>query len=483
MKYLIFTVFFMAMIHTASTQNIKPLQACWNKQVKPLEAACLAMSYTESLNELEHSFEPWQQTHYTGSGTVWYTKDSFSKSDSIASGKRQYYSKTEYNQSGLCFMDYGDETVFPVTQAMSASYMVKTARYNPAMLIHYFQQKNVEAEANNTGPVDTYKAVIHKTIVTLFIRKADHLLLKVTALSDDDLFGDVLTTFNYEDYQTSNGLFYPGTVVIEKLNSKIRDEVRITKTRLLKDIPKLLEKPANYALLEDKAEDARVEIEKYSDHIYFLELKHVQTRVLLVEFKDFLFVSEAPLSSANGELIIKEAKKIAPGKPIRYFSFSHYHPHPLGGVRAFVHEGASIICTDANEAYVNYIVKAPRSLNPDALQKNPKPLNLKTLKDSLTITDGSYQLQIHLIGKKSAHTVDFLVYYFPSEKMLFESDLVWIPETGAMKPAGDRQLGLYNAMKELGLTVSKVVQSWPVGAYGMKTMIPYADLEKSVQLK
>jgi glyoxylase-like metal-dependent hydrolase (beta-lactamase superfamily II) len=483
MKLVIPTVFFIAMIHTASAQHAKQLQECWNKQVKPLEAACLAMSYTETLNELEHSFEPWQQTLYTGAGTVWYTKDCFSKSDSIATGKRQYHSKTEYGQSNLLFIDYGDENLFPVTQAMSAAYMVKTARYNPAMLIHYFHQKNIEAGPDHNPSFSTYKAVIHKTIVTLFIRKADHLLLKVTALSDDDLFGDVLTTFNYEDYKTSNGLFYPGSVVIEKINSKIRDEVKITKVEQLKDIPKLLEKPANYALLEDKAEDTQVAVEKYSDHIYFLELKHVQTRVLLVEFKDFLFVSEAPLSSANGELIIKEAKKIAPGKPIRYFSFSHYHPHPIGGVRAFVHEGAGIICTDANEEYVNYLVKAPRTLNPDALQKEPKPLNLKKLKDSLTITDDNYPLQIHLIGKKSEHTVDFLVYYFPSENMVFESDLVWIPEKGDMKPAGARQAGLYNAMKDLGLKVTTVVQSWPVGAYGMKTIIPFADLEKSVQLK
>ena len=277
MKYLMLTVFFMSMITTASTQNIKPLQECWNKQVKPLGSACLAMSYTETLNELEHSFEPWQQTQYTGSGTVWYTKDCFLKSDSIATGKRQYHSKTEYRQSNLLFVDYGDENFFPVTQAMSASYIVKTARYNPAMLIHYFQQKNIQAESGTAGTVSTYKAVIHKTIVTLFIRKADHLLLKVTALSDDDLFGDVLTTFSYEDYKTANGLFYPGSVVIEKINSKIRDEVKITKTELIKDIPKLLEKPANYALLEDKADDARIAVEKYSDHIYFLELKHVQT--------------------------------------------------------------------------------------------------------------------------------------------------------------------------------------------------------------
>ncbi len=193
-------------------------------------------------------------------------------------------------------------------------------------------------------------------------------------------------------------------------------------------------------------------------------------------------MSDAHLNIANGELIIKEAKKIAPGKPIRYFSFSHYHPHPIGGVRAFVHEGATIVCTDENEAYLNYIVKAPRTLNPDALQKDPKPLNLKKLNDSLTITDGNYQLQVHLIGKKSAHTVDFLVYYFPSENMVFESDLVWIPEQGVMKPAGDRQLGFYSAIKDLGLNVSTVVQSWPVGAYGMKTMIPYGDLEKSVKL-
>jgi hypothetical protein len=49
--------------------------------------------------------------------------------------------------------------------------------------------------------------------------------------------------------------------------------------------------------------------------------------------------------------------------------------------------------------------------------------------------------------------------------------------------AGDRQTGLYNAIQELGLDVTTVVQSWPVAAMGVKTVIPFSELEQSVKMK
>lgn len=39
------------------------LLGCWNQQVKPLQGQYLILSYEEKRNELEHSFEPWQQTN------------------------------------------------------------------------------------------------------------------------------------------------------------------------------------------------------------------------------------------------------------------------------------------------------------------------------------------------------------------------------------------------------------------------------------
>jgi len=223
-------------------------------------------------------------------------------------------------------------------------------------------------------------------------------------------------------------------------------------------------------------------IEPYSDHIHFMNLKHTDDKVLIVEFKDFILVGEAPLNSRNGELIIQEAGKIVPAKPVKYFAFCHFHPHYLGGLRAFIHKGATILTPISDTAYVRYLASNPHTLNPDSLQIEPRTLKITEIKDSMIITDGSYNMKIYFIGKKSKHTNDYLIYYFPKEKMVFEGDLVWINTKRASK-ASPRDKGLYGAIKDLKLDVNTVVQSWPVNNYDVKTVIPFSELEQYVNQK
>jgi hypothetical protein len=459
------------------------LLECWSKQVKPVGGQYLTFSFIEKRNELEHSFEPWQQTDYNSTGIVWCNTDNFLKSDSLTFKGKKYNSKTQLNKSILLFLDYGDKELFAVTQSMFLDQTFKTIRYSPITLINYFVQQKISADKESNNDFAVYKTRINKTIVKLYIRKSDNLLDKVTTLSDDELFGDVLSSFTYTDYSTVDKLSYPKTIQIEKINGKVKDEVKISTANLINEVPKLLDKPTDYKLKEDTEVKPEIKIEKYSDNIYFIELKHTDDKVMVVEFNDFLLVAEAPLNSKNGELIISEAKKIAPNKPIKYFVFGHYHPHYLGGMRPFIHKGAKIICSKADQEYVTYLANAPHTLFPDSLQLQPKPLLIEEIKDSLKITDGKFEMKIYFIGKKSEHTNDYLIYYFPSEKLLFQDDLVWIAKEGEIEKAGGRQAGLYNAVKELGLDIKIIIQSWPVADYGVKTVIPFADLEKSMNIK
>jgi len=459
------------------------LLECWSKQVKPVGGQYLTFSFIEKRNELEHSFEPWQQTDYNSTGIVWCNTDNFLKSDSLTFKGKKYNSKTQLNKSILLFLDYGDKELFAVTQSMFLDQTFKTIRYSPITLINYFVQQKISADKESNNDFAVYKTRINKTIVKLYIRKSDNLLDRVTTLSDDELFGDVLSSFTYTDYSTVDKLSYPKTIQIEKINGKVKDEVKISTANLINEVPKLLDKPTDYKLKEDTEVKPEIKIEKYSDNIYFIELKHTDDKVMVVEFNDFLLVAEAPLNSKNGELIISEAKKIAPNKPIKYFVFGHYHPHYLGGMRPFIHKGAKIICSKADQEYVTYLANAPHTLFPDSLQLQPKPLLIEEIKDSLKITDGKFEMKIYFIGKKSEHTNDYLIYYFPSEKLLFQDDLVWIAKEGEIEKAGGRQAGLYNAVKELGLDIKIIIQSWPVADYGVKTVIPFADLEKSMNIK
>jgi hypothetical protein len=91
---------------------------------------------------------------------------------------------------------------------------------------------------------------------------------------------------------------------------------------------------------------------------------------------------------------------------------------------------------------------------------------------------------IYLIGDKSVHTNDYLLFYFPAERLLLEGDLAWIPQDGELKKAGKRQAGLYNSIKELGIPVDTICQQWPVGnRYEVKSVFPFSELEESVIAK
>jgi glyoxylase-like metal-dependent hydrolase (beta-lactamase superfamily II) len=465
-------------------KNTDYLGKCWKAHVKPLGENYLVLSYTETRNELEHTSQPWQQTNYTGKGTVWYTAGHFLKSDSLANGMRRYVSRTQYDKQTLLFLDYGDKKLFPVTQAMFNEFPVKSARYSPALLVDYFYKNHIPAAAASDATFAVYETMLNTIRVQLYIRKADNVPVKAVTLSNDDEFGDVTTTYQYSDFKTAGTVHYAASVRIEKLNGRIVDKVSIVSGTINGTPVPLLEMPADYALQPAKKnEPSAVSVDEFNKNIHFVELKDADARAVVVEFADFLFVCEAPLTSENGQLILREAHKIAPAKPVRYFSFSHYHPYALGGVRPFVAEGAEIISTGPDKEFVQFLAENPHTLVPDTLQLHPKALRIKELTDSMTISDGTYSLKIYFIGKKSKHTNDFLIYYFPAEKMVFANDLVWINKEGEMRKAGPRQVGLYNAITELHLDVTTVVQSWPVSGYGLKSIVSFADLEKSVNIK
>jgi hypothetical protein len=121
----------------------------------------------------------------------------------------------------------------------------------------------------------------------------------------------------------------------------------------------------------------------------FILLKHTDYRIMFVEFADFFLVGEVPLNSENGELIISEVRKISQKKPVKYFVFGHYHPRYLGGIRPFIRKGANVICSKMDEEYLEYIARSPHTLNPDSLHLERRPLKIVSIKDSLSISDGS----------------------------------------------------------------------------------------------
>lgn len=456
------------------------LKESWKKQSEPLETRILNFEFQESSNQLLHSFSPWQETNFSSSGEIWSKAHDFSKIDTLISNQRIYLSKTVLSDKEFLLQNFGKEELESLTKSQLQDQVFLSARYLPNRLLSYVYEYNLPLDRLDEKYA-VYSLQINQTTVKLFIEKDTFLLSKIHTWSHDELFGDVETVYSYSSYIQLEEFYLAQQIAIKKINGKLHDQVNISQAKFTDSSPQLLERPADYNLAEEHPITPSVSTSSFNEHIHLVELGHTDDRALVVEFSDFLLVAEAPLTSENGELIIAEAKKIAPDKPINYFVFGHYHPHYLGGVRPFVQEGARVLVSEHNQEYLSYIVQATRTVKPDRLSLHPKPLQMKLIQDSLRISDGEYNLDLYLIGEKSQHTVDYLVYYFPEEKLLFEDDLVWIPIEGESKNVSPRQIGLYQAIQELGLEVQTIIQSWPVSDYGVKTIIPFAELETSIK--
>lgn len=195
--------------------------------------------------------------------------------------------------------------------------------------------------------------------------------------------------------------------------------------------------------------------------VWSVDLDDLDTRSLVVEFADKTAVLEAAVGSENGERIVDAVKRQLPNKPIRYFLFSHHHPHYAGGLRAFVAEGATIVTTPGNEHFVRQIAALDFTLRPDRLARAKKPLSLQTYAKRFEIADSTNRLVAVNIGPRSDHTNEFAVFWLPRQRMLFETEQGWVTVDGKTR-ASRRAEKFLKTLDDEGLAADRIVQSWPM---------------------
>jgi glyoxylase-like metal-dependent hydrolase (beta-lactamase superfamily II) len=123
-----------------------------------------------------------------------------------------------------------------------------------------------------------------------------------------------------------------------------------------------------------------------------------------------------------------------------------------------VAEGIPIITHESHKKYYEQeIFKAPHTINPDRLARNPRAPILEYVKDKRVITDGKMTLEIHLI-KDNLHAEGLLMVYIPSEKMLVQAD-AFAPRPGAppLPAPSPITINFVDNVRRLKLDVQKVV--------------------------
>lgn len=467
----------------SSTLQAQPpvdyLAACCGRQVPDHESG-LRLVVREVEKTFWHAPRPWMRRDLTKVGEVVLGPDRIVHYDTVLVNDERYPDLTQYVDPILLHRDYRGRERTEVRAREISSIPLVVARYSPILLLDHLRRLDLPVDLASEQGYALYRVMINDTDVCLAIRTSDSLLERVTTVWHDGMLGDMSETIRYGEFSESGRVTVPRRVTVEKVQGT-EEEVEIVEVGMVGAIELPLKRPEGYGVVEEKADEPEVRVTRISDHLHTIDLLHTESRTLLVEFRDFCAVIDVPFDSRNGELVLAEAERIAPGKPVRIYAFGHHHPWYLGGVRPFVHHGATVLVRPENVDYVRYLATAPHALSPDALHLDPRPLKAEVVDSILTISDGDYRMDVVHIGMESAHTEDYLLFWFPEEKVLMHGDLAWIPAEGEPGEASSREEGLYRAIRDRGLDVETIIQTWPVGGeYGVRTIYPFGELERKV---
>ena len=149
-----------------------------------------------------------------------------------------------------------------------------------------------------------------------------------------------------------------------------------------------------------------------------------------VEFADFVAVVEAPLNEQRSLAIIDKIVELVPAKPIRFLVNTHDHYDHLGGLRTYLHVGATIVTHQRNRLFyeselLNYV---PRMLEPDLVSLYPpteisEGYTMEDVDEKYILGDGSRFLEIYYVQGFGSHVEGMLMAYLPKERILVEADL------------------------------------------------------------
>jgi glyoxylase-like metal-dependent hydrolase (beta-lactamase superfamily II) len=192
---------------------------------------------------------------------------------------------------------------------------------------------------------------------------------------------------------------------------------------------------------------------------------------LIVAMPSYLVVFDAPANDAYSRWTIDQAKQKFPGKPIKYLVLTHHHMDHIGGARAYVAEGATIIVGKPDKAHLEKDFAAKHTMHPDSLQLHPMKAKIEEVADRKTLKDGGSEIEIFRIAND--HVEGMLIGYVLPEKLVWVTDLY---SPGRDKTKTPNNAAFAETIKKLGLK-----PDWYAGGHG--TFGKGADLDAIVAAK
>ena len=304
------------------------------------------------------------------------------------------------------------------------------------------------------------------------------------------VYGDMTYEMRYTMYKDYNGVMFPGLIHVHQGDPRINPGENYFQI-YTKDVqPNLVVNkiPVPEVVRTAIPDPVKVETQKLADHVWLLGGGPMNS--VLVEFKDFVAVVEAPQNEARSLAVIDEVHKLVPGKMIRYVVNTNHRMAYAGGLRTYFSQGTTVVTHELNKDYYVGILFSPfpRTLAPDRMtifnpmymiSRRPPPIETvggTTMMGGTVISDDERQMQIwhvqdmaYEVGEsylkipgpslaRSNHSADMLMAYLPKEKILINADLYVPPEPGAKPtPPTTGMRNLYLNMKKLKFDVAQHV--------------------------
>lgn len=303
---------------------------------------------------------------------------------------------------------------------------------------------------------------------------AQNMVERVETWIDNPFLGDMLFEATYSDYKDAGGAQFPMHIVQKQGGYPVFDlivsDVKANAAVNIQPPQGRGGAPAAAAAAVPAAQS-----EKIGDGVYLITGGYA---VIAIDFKDYIAIVESGQNEARGLAVIAEAKRLIPNKPIKYLINTHSHIDHSSGLRAFVAEGATILTHQINKPYLEKVLSAPHTLNPDKAQVAGKKPIVEAVGEKRVLTDGTHVVELHHL-QKFGHHDGMLVVYFPKEKVLLEAD-GYNPQPAtatAPNPPSPFNVSLLDNILRLKLDVQRIV---PVHYPADNRVVTVAELTKWV---
>jgi hypothetical protein len=271
------------------------------------------------------------------------------------------------------------------------------------------------------------------------------------------VYGDMDYELRYTRYEEVEGIMFPMLLHTHQADPRLNPAHNYYEYQLTSVKPNapVTSMPVPEVVRTAVKPPAKVESEQLAEGVW--RLAGGTHHSLLVEFRDYVAIVEAPNNEERSLAVIAEAQRLVPGKVIQYVINTHHHFDHAGGLRTYLSQGTTIVTHESNKQYYLDILfrPGPRTLEPDRFsQYNPmywisrRPPPIETVAGGsrnpgkYVVTDGEQILEVYRVldmayelGDRSLnqghHSEDMLIAYLPREGILMNADLYSPPAAGA----------------------------------------------------